>query len=97
MTESKLHQPIIYLTTEELVSVISSAIKSNLHLPQQSVNIESKKQFAYSIVEAANYFSCCPATFQSWKNKGYVKYVQHGRKLIIDLQGTIDLLNKKKK
>jgi hypothetical protein len=55
------------------------------------------EKFAYSVKEAAEYFHICPVTFFQWKKKGLVKYTQYGRKFIIDLNGTMENLQKREK
>lgn len=78
----------------EVENAVSRALANIQPRPEPK---EPQKQFAYSIKEGADFFQCSPVTFQSWKNSGYVKYTQHGRKLIIDLPGTLELLDNKKR
>jgi hypothetical protein len=94
MNENLLNKPVSYLTTGELMTAIRTEVMANLPQPQQIQ--ETQKQFAHSIKEASVFFYCSPVTFQRWKNEGFVKYTQHGRKLIIDLDGTMELLNSKR-
>jgi hypothetical protein len=65
--------------------------------PNNQVFTDPQTHYAYSIAEAAKYFHVSQVTFQMWKNSGFVKYTQHGRKLIIDLPGTLELLGTKKR
>ena len=58
--------------------------------------LENSKQYAYSIREGAEFFHVSKVTFQVWKNKGLVSHTQIGRKLIIDLNGTLELLSVRK-
>jgi hypothetical protein len=89
---------LIITTPETLRFEVEAAVSRALANQQpRKETIEQQKQHAYSIKEGADFFKCSPVTFQRWKNEGYVKYVQHGRKLVIDLQGTLELLNTNKK
>ena len=88
-------KPAYTATVGELVGAIVKEVIANQPI-QTPIIKESQKQFAYSIREGADFFHICQPTFQRWKNEGFVKYTQHGRKLIIDLDGTMELLNSKK-
>ncbi len=93
-----MQMELIITTPENLKIEVEAAVSRALanQAPQQQTKVP-QKEFAYSIKEGADFFQCSPVTFQSWKNSGFVKYTQHGRKLIIDLPGTLELLNTKKK
>jgi hypothetical protein len=79
----------------DLDSLIQNAVEKALKA-QTPAPLPEPEKFAYSIKEAADYFRVCPVTFHQWKKKGLVKHVQHGRKLIIDLNGTMANLQKRK-
>lgn len=96
MNDILQNKPAFTLSVGELIEIVKAEL-TIIQNPTPIPKIEPQKQFAYSIKEAAEYFHISPVTCQSWKNKGYVKYRQQGRKLIIDLQGTLDLLGSKKK
>lgn len=96
MNDTLQSKPAFTLTVGELIGAIKAEL-SAITRPQQLPVSEPIKQNAYSIREGAEFFHVSPVTFQSWKNSGFVKYTQHGRKLIIDLPGTLELLNTKKK
>jgi hypothetical protein len=95
MTNSLFDKPAFTLTVGELIGTIKAEL-SVMPQPHQIQVSEPQKQYAYSIRECSEYFHVSPVTFQMWKNSGFVKYTQHGRKLIIDLPGTLELLNNKK-
>lgn len=81
---------------ENLIEAKFSNIETLLAEFKKVPKIEVK-QTAYSIREGADFFHVSPVTFMNWKRKGLVKYTQVGRKLIIDLPGTMELLSAKKK
>ena len=84
-------KPAFTVSVGELVE----AMASKFQIPEkQAVPV---KQFAYSIKEASLYFHVSTVTFQAWKNRGLVKYIQTGRKLIIDLTATMEGLSMKKR
>ena len=85
---------LIITTPFQLKQIISECLSEMRAEPQQP--LEPQKKYAYSIKEGADEFHVSTVTFQSWKNKGLVKYIQQSRKLIIDIPGTIELLEKKK-
>ena len=81
---------LILTTPEELRQIINECLNEK---PAESIQpVEPQKKNAYSIKEGAEYFHVSTVTFQLWKNKGFVKYIQQGRKLIIDIPGTMELL-----
>ena len=86
---------LIITTPLQLKQIINECLNERPAEPQQTV--EPQKKYAYSIQEGADEFHVSTVTFQAWKNKGLVKYIQQGRKLIIDLPGTMELLAKKKR
>jgi hypothetical protein len=93
MNYETLDQPVFTLTISEFIKTL----KEIYPIPQQNQVNVPQKQFAFSIKESADFFQCSPVTFQKWKNSGFVKYSQIGRKLIIDLPGTLELLGNKKR
>jgi hypothetical protein len=86
---------IILTSPQQLRELINECL-NNKPVEAQQLTTKPEKQYAYSIREAANWFHVSTVTFQDWKNHGFVKCVQHGRKLIIDIPGTLELLSTKK-
>lgn len=80
---------LILTTPEQLRQIIRDCLneRTEPQLPE-----EPQKKYAYSIREAAKELHVSTVTFQSWKNAGLVDYIQQGRKVIIDIPGTIELL-----
>ncbi len=96
MINTLFDKPAFTVTVGELIGAIKAEL-SVTNPPQQIQVSTPQKLFAYSIKEAAEFFHVSPVTFQDRKNKGFVKFTQHGRKCIIDLPGTLELLNNKKR
>lgn len=89
-----MNTELIITTPQQLREIITECLNIR---PVEIKTEEPTKKYAYSIREGANEFHVSTVTFQDWKNRGLVKYIQQGRKLIIDLPGTMELLKNQNK
>lgn len=91
--------PLWHLTVGEFQELIETTINKIIPAePEQPKIGESEDKYCYSIKELADLLKCSITKAQEVKNSGKIDkaIAQFGRKLIINKQMVLDLLNKKK-
>lgn len=105
MTKDQLLKlPLWQYTGEQLLELLDSWLvkpttNSEVATPDQSVTTTAKRWLVYGIKGLCELLQCSKATAHRIKNSGVIKDAisQSGRKIIIDAQLALDLIQAKKK
>lgn len=105
MTKDQLLKlPLWQYTGEQLLELldswlVKSTTNSEVTTPDQSVTTTAKRWLVYGIKGLCELLQCSKATAHRIKNSGVIKDAisQSGRKIIIDAQLALDLIQAKKK
>ncbi|MDO5638083.1 MAG: DUF3853 family protein [Myroides sp.] len=91
-------KPVWQMTGEELLQLLkTSNEKKSRELITSHTNELSSKRYVYGIRGIANLFGCSISTANKIKKEGKIKeaIIQHGRKIIVDVDLALKLFSKK--
>lgn len=105
MTKDQLLKlPLWQYTGEQLLELLDSRIvkdstAAESHISNQSVTDVTKRWLVYGIKGLCDLLQCSKATAHRIKNSGIIKdaITQSGRKIVIDAQKALDLIQEHKK
>jgi hypothetical protein len=81
-----LNVPIWQLTGQEFLEL------TGLNKKQESENVQVPRRYVYGISGLARLANCSNPTAQKLKNSGRVPFMQHGRKIVFDVDAVLDAM-----